>query len=626
MRTLARYGCFILVVSLVFLLSSLGNRKCDEVKKDVPYWSDKPNIGIRPDNRNEACDMYKCFNFTKCSNDSYKIHVLPNEDGQIISPAYSKILSALKQSTLHTEDPNEACIFVLSIDTTDRDRISENYIPDLDALIANLPAELWNDGRNFVVFNLYHGTFPDYSDHNLGFDTGKAIIARASPSVQRFRYGFDVSFPLFHGVHDLRSNIEREIDFEPLDSLLVSFKGKRYVYGIGSETRDALHHLHNGDTIAMITTCKHNNDWKEHQDSRCELDNLEYDKWDYVSTMTNSTFCLAPRGRRLGSFRFLEALKIGCIPVVLSDDWVLPFAEVIDWSEAALVIAEENVLLVTDLLYSIPPERIISMKQMCHYLYNRYFKDVESIAVTTMEIILDRVRLAHREELSHRTFPLSRKNLDHGVTLIIRAADRQSAKLQHLVSSITNSITVRNICILWPDVRGVPPHGADFGLAIPTQFFGRNEIVKCFTQKGLTSTYILFADEIVDLKTVSLDRMKYYMENFPERVIGLHGLNVNFEKTELTFSTTYNALYPSVIGFHRSYLEAIISIPKDFINECPSVAINIAISEKSLKPPILLRGQHNENEMNIRDEAECWKKATERWKKPSIFYSDLLYN
>ena len=39
-------------------------------------------------------------------------------------------------------------------------------------------------GINHVIFTLYHGTFPDYADHNLGFETGKAIIARASPSVQ----------------------------------------------------------------------------------------------------------------------------------------------------------------------------------------------------------------------------------------------------------------------------------------------------------------------------------------------------------------------------------------------------------------------------------------------------------
>ncbi|PIO62735.1 exostosin family protein, partial [Teladorsagia circumcincta] len=217
-------------------------------------------------------------------------------------------------------DPKDACLFIVSVDTIDRDKISENYVRDVDRYISNLPSEVWNNGINHIIFNLYHGTFPDYSDHNLGFATKKAMIARASPSLQA------------------------------------------------------------------------------HQDARCESDNEAYDKWDYEMMMANSTFCLTPRGRRLGSFRFLEALRLGCIPVVLSDDWVLPFDEIIDWSAAAVIVPEDNVLL----------------------------------------IVWERIRLS--EGLDHKNwnhFHLDAPFVSREVTLVIKAAEKPSSRLQKTVSTLT---------------------------------------------------------------------------------------------------------------------------------------------------------------------------------------------
>lgn len=111
--------------------------------------------------------------------------------------------------------------------------------------------EHWNGGLNHVIFNLYSGTFPDYTE-DLRFNAGKAILAKASSSDEHYRPGFDVSIPLFHKNHPERGGEPGRLlvnNFPVSEKYFLAFKGKRYVYGIGSETRNSLYHLHNGKNL-----------------------------------------------------------------------------------------------------------------------------------------------------------------------------------------------------------------------------------------------------------------------------------------------------------------------------------------------------------------------------------------
>lgn len=47
-------------------------------------------------------------------------------------------------------------------------------------------------------------------------------------------------------------------------------------------------------------------------------------------------FCLIPKGKSAWSLRLYEALWAGCVPVILSDDWVLPFSHAVGEGEFAL--------------------------------------------------------------------------------------------------------------------------------------------------------------------------------------------------------------------------------------------------------------------------------------------------
>ncbi|KAK6029777.1 exostosin family protein, partial [Ostertagia ostertagi] len=552
MKTLARYALLGIGILLYGWLFHSDFSEKDLEEEDAPLslqgsleFEDEPIIEEGP----AECSMHSCFDYTKCTS-KLKVYVYPDVDELPPSEVYRKILTAVRESQYFVSDPKDACLFIVSVDTIDRDKISENYVRDVDRYISNLPNEVWNDGVNHIIFNLYHGTFPDYSDHNLGFATKKAMIARASPSLQNYRFDFDVSFPLFHKEHPLRSAFEQDVSFKTRDQYIVSFKGKRYVYGIGSETRDSLHHLHNGETVAMVTTCRHNNDWKAHQDARCESDNEAYDKWDYEMMMANSTFCLTPRGRRLGSFRFLEALRLGCIPVVLSDDWVLPFDEIIDWSAAAVIVPEDNVLLVPDILHTYTPERIFQMKQRGFFIYYRYFSSVEKIAITALEIVWERIRLS--EGLDHRNwnhFHLHTPSALREVTLVIKAAEKPSSRLQKTVSTVAALDGLAKVVVLWPRKRGVPPIGADFGV----------------------KTALVFI-EVFD----------------------------PWQKGQITVGRVYMCIfhlwYLAVFG--SEYLSEDISpIPSVLWSDCLPAVLNVVITERSMLPPIVIGERGSESWM-----------------------------
>uniref|UniRef100_A0A182FLZ2 Exostosin GT47 domain-containing protein n=3 Tax=Anopheles albimanus TaxID=7167 RepID=A0A182FLZ2_ANOAL len=182
----------------------------------------------------KPCRMETCFDFSKCGDKNFLVYVYPPEPLNSlgapppISQNYQKIISAIQESRYYTTDPERACLFVLGIDTLDRDALSEDFVRNVPSRLQRLP--YWNNGRNHIIFNLYSGTWPDYNENGLGFDTGQAILAKASMSIQSHRPGFDVSIPLFHKQFPLRGGNTGFVisnNFPANKKYLLAFKGKR---------------------------------------------------------------------------------------------------------------------------------------------------------------------------------------------------------------------------------------------------------------------------------------------------------------------------------------------------------------------------------------------------------------
>lgn len=72
--------------------------------------------------------------------------------------------------------------------------------------------------------------------------------------------------------------------------------------------------------------------------------------YGYRSEMARSVFCLCPLGWAPWSPRLVEAVALGCVPVVIADGIRLPFPEAVRWTEISLSLAEADVGRLEELL------------------------------------------------------------------------------------------------------------------------------------------------------------------------------------------------------------------------------------------------------------------------------------
>ncbi|GAB6028164.1 hypothetical protein CHUAL_002371 [Chamberlinius hualienensis] len=584
------------------------------------------------------CRMETCFDFSLCRRGEFKVYVYPVTTDKI-STSYQKILNSIQDSKYYTSDPSQACLFVLSLDTFDRDILSPKYVKNIPGKLQKIK-KLWNDGRNHVVFNLYSGTWPDYLE-DLSFDYGQAILAKASMSVDSYRPMFDVSLPLFPASHPEKGGEVGGVttnNFPGTKKHLLAFKGKRYVVGIGSETRNSLYHLHNYKDIILLTTCKHGKSWKERKDERCEEDNAEYDKYDYQVLLQNSTFCLVPRGRRLGSYRFLEALQAGCIPVLLSNGWELPFSEVIQWHKSVIWADERLLLQVPDLLRSIKPTQILALRQQIQILWNSYFSTVDKIVHTTIEIIRERIlRHMSRSVFTWNTHPGALVMLpqfsdvlrDYPFYLQPLGASAQErftaviyatsptfgplSPLYKLVKNVSQSQHVARIVVLWTSDRPPPSQSSWPTTPVPTNIIAPQQktiSVRFYPHPIIQTDAVLSLDEDAILTTTELDFAFRVWLSFPDRIVGFPARSHYWDDAKGCWGYTskwtndYSIVLTGAAFYHRyynylytHYLSGLLHKTVDQSQNCEDILLNFLVSHVTKLPPIKVtqRKQYKES-------------------------------
>uniref|UniRef100_A0A096M662 Exostosin glycosyltransferase 1 n=1 Tax=Poecilia formosa TaxID=48698 RepID=A0A096M662_POEFO len=561
----------------------------------------------------KRCRMESCFDFSLCERNGFKVYVYPQQKGEKISESYQNILTSIEGSRFYTPDPAQACLFVLSLDTLDRDQLS-----------PHLP--LWNEGKNHIIFNLYSGTWPDYTE-DLGFDIGFAMLAKASISTENFRPQFDVSIPLFSKEHP-RTGGERGYlrhnTIPPYRNVLrfMEPKGKIRI---------------SKRSFAEII-----------EDQHCSSESPPTDKYS-EEMLYNSTFCLVPRGRRLGSFRFLEALQAACVPVMLSNGWELPFSEIIDWNTAAVIGDERLLLQIPSTVRSIHQDKILSLRQQTQLLWEAYFNSVEKIVLTTLEIIQDRV-LEHnsRSSLMWNSLPgglftLPRYSTHLGdfpffyaklgikpypkFTAIIHVVTplvSQSQPVMKLLVAVAKSQYCAQVIVLWNCDKPLPAKHRWPATSVPFIVIeGESKVIssRFLPYDTIPTDAVLSLDEDTVLSTTEVDFAFTVWQSFPDRIVGYparsHFWDSSKERWGYTSKWTndYSMVLTGAAIYHKyyhylytTYLPASLRTMVDQMSNCEDILMNFLVSSVTKLPPIKVtqKKQYKETMMGQSSRASRW--------------------
>ncbi|KAF3668343.1 putative glycosyltransferase [Capsicum annuum] len=84
---------------------------------------------------------------------------------------------------------------------------------------------------------------------------------------------------------------------------------------------------------------------------------------DYPSEMLRSKFCLCPSGYEVASPRVVEAMYAECVPVMLSDHYVFPFSDVLNWEAFSVQVNISDIPRLKEILVAVPEDKYMKLKE-----------------------------------------------------------------------------------------------------------------------------------------------------------------------------------------------------------------------------------------------------------------------
>ncbi|XP_050348603.1 exostosin-2 [Nymphalis io] len=559
--------------------------------------------------RAENCTYWSCFNVYKCGrggHDKITIYIYPLKDYRTddektisqFSREFYEILNTIKNSKYYTPNPDDACLLVPSIDTLNQNSFSSKHVAQ-----ALQSLEHWNNGENHLIFNMVAGVAPNYNTV-INLNTSKAIIAGAGFDTWTFRYGFDISLPLYSPIaQKINDSQPKKKNFMIISTQLnIPEDYLAELQSVASSSNDLL----------LLDRCKTASGETDYM-KRCEYTTGKV--FDYPEILKEGMFCLVVRSARLAQPVLMDIIASQCIPIIIADTIVMPFNSHVDWNKIALFVPEENIKNMLKIVHSVSKERRGELYWQLRWVYDRYFSSIERITLTMLEIINEKVfPLAARmyedwnmpEHLYGPVNPLFlpvTAPKSPGFTAVILTYDRVDS-LFTLVRKLVRTPSLAKILVVWNNQKKQPPPSSEWPVVnkplkviqtkenkLSNRFFPYDEIE--------TECQLTIDDDIVMLTPDELEFGFDVWREFPDRIVGfpsrLHvwdnvtnSWRYHSEWTnQISMVLTGAAFHHKIWSWYYTYkMPAEIRSWVDDNFNCEDIAMNFLVANVTRKPPI----------------------------------------
>ncbi|XP_023321307.1 exostosin-2 [Eurytemora carolleeae] len=593
----------LLLIGLLILVFELKDERFDPGGSLVEYILNhsvhSSSILSKARKRRGDCNFYKCFDINRCTLHAanIKVHIYPSHhhlvDGEELaySREYLDIIDAVYNSEFYTPNPEEACLFMPSVDTLN---LKTNR-KELESVLSQL--EYWNQGQNHLIFNFIGDPAEFWLD--------KAILASSSLSTYTYRPEFDVSLPLSvpdslacgSGSCSYNQSINQHSSSRRSWTLLVfkhtlDIKLAKTLHDISADSND----------VIFVDKCGNTFCYK----------GVEYSAEELIA---DSKYCFISGVPGLQGLQLGQVLRLGCVPVILQGSSVLPFSEILDWNLFSIRLRGKDVGDLLKILNLKSAKDYQAMKKQLERIYSTYMKSPGTIALTTLKIFNTRILTqfgVSKMDWNLEDSPKSPIFLDKyprpgsGFTAVILAYDRVDSLFQ-IINQISDVHSLTRILVIWnhqtippPSIQAWPKTNKQLKVIQTSANLLSNRF---YPYPEIDTECVLSLDD--DITMLSADELEFGYQiwrEFPDRIVGFPSRSHFLNQTSgaWNYQSEWTNEYSMVLtgaAFYNKYWNYVYTgapdpqqkLIRDWVDEnmnCEDVAFNFLVSNHTRKPHI----------------------------------------